>query len=107
MNGATGDAADAGTTGGSNGTNGTGTANRGFTLTYTTGDGTGTNSTSLPLLSDSAITSDLCVCFDTDGGFTWDPTTKVITVTNLVAKDTRTDTVQARASFKVLLVNDK
>ena len=84
-----------------------GTANRGFTLTYTTGDGTGTNSTSLPLLSDSAITSDLCVCFDTDGGFTWDPTTKVITVTNLVAKDTRTDTVQARASFKMLLVNDK
>ena len=107
VNGATGDAADAGTTGGSNGTNGPGTANRGFTLTYTTGDGTGTNSTSLPLLSDSAITSDLCVCFDTDGGFTWDPTTKVITVTNLVAKDTRTDTVQARASFKVLLVNDK
>ena len=84
-----------------------GTANRGFTLTYTTGDGTGTNSTSLPLLSDSAITSDLCVCFDTDGGFTWDPTTKVITVTNLVAKDTRTDTVQARASFKVLLLNGK
>ena len=107
VNGATGDAADAGTTGGSNGTNGTGTANRGFTLTYTTGDGTGTNSTSLPLLSDSAITSDLCVCFDTDGGFTWDPTTKVITVTNLVAKDTRTGTVQACASFKVLLVNDK
>ena len=107
VNGATGDAAYAVTTGGSNGTNGTGTANRGFTLTYTTGDGTGTNSTSLPLLSDSAITSDLCVCFDTDGGFTWDPTTKVITVTNLVAKDTRTDTVQARASFKVLLVNDK
>ena len=84
-----------------------GTANRGFTLTYTPGDGTGKHSTSLPLLSDSAITSDLCVCFDTDGGFTWDPTTKVITVTNLVAKDTRTDTVQARASFKVLLVNDK
>ena len=107
VNGATGDAADAGTTGGGNGTNGTGTANRGFTLTYTTGDGTGTNSTSLPLLSDSAITSDLCVCFDTDGGFTWDPTTKVITVTKLVAKDTRTDTVQAHASFKVLLVNGK
>ena len=106
-NGTTEGAADVGTTGGGNGTNGTGTANRGFTLTYTTGDGTGTNSTSLPLLSDSAITSDLCVCFDTDGGFTWDPTTKVITVTNLVAKDTRTDTVQARASFKVLLVNDK
>ena len=106
-NGTTGGAADAGTTGGGNGTNGTGTANRGFTLTYTTGDGTGTNSTSLPLLSDSAITSDLCVCFDTDGGFTWDPTTKVITVTNLVAKDTRTGTVQARASFKVLLVNSK
>ena len=84
-----------------------GTANRGFILTYTAGDGTGTSSTTLPLLSDSAITSDLCVCFDTDGGFTWDPTTKVITVTNLVAKDTRTDTVQARASFKVLLVNDK
>lgn len=83
-----------------------GTANRGFTLTYTAGDGTGTASmTTLPLLSDSAITSDLCVCFDTDGGFTWDPITKVITVTNLVAKDTRTDTVQARASFKVLLVN--
>lgn len=83
-----------------------GTANRGFTLTYTAGDGTGTASTTtLPLLSDSAITSDLCVCFDTDGGFTWDPTTKVITVTKLVAKDTRTDTVQARASFKVLLVN--
>ena len=108
VNGATGDAADAGTTGGSNGTNGTGTANRGFTLTYTTGDGTGTSSTTLPLLSDSAITSDLCVCFDGDGsGFSWDPATKVITVTNLVAKDTRTDTVQARASFKVLLVNDK
>ena len=107
-NGATGGAADAGTTGGGNGTNGTGTANRGFTLTYTTGDGTGTNSTSLPLLSDSAITSDLCVCFDgTDSGFSWDPATQVITVTNLVAKDTRTDTVQARASFKVLLVNDK
>lgn len=82
-----------------------GTANRGFTLTYTAGDGTGTSSTTLPLLSDSAITSDLCVCFDTDGGFTWDPTTKVITVTKLVAKDTRTDTVQAHASFKVLLVN--
>lgn len=85
-----------------------GTANRGFTLTYTAGDGTGTgtaSTTTLPLLSDSAITSDLCVCFDTDGGFTWDPITKVITVTNLVAKDTRTDTVQARASFKVLLVN--
>lgn len=87
-----------------------GTANRGFTLTYTAGDGTGTgtaSTTTLPLLSDSAITSDLCVCFDTDGGFTWDPTTKVITVTKLVAKDTRTDTVQARASFKVLLVNGK
>ena len=93
--------------GGTNGTTGGGTANRGFTLTYSAaGTGTGTNTT-LPLLSDSAITSDLCVCFDTDGGFTWDPTTKVITVTNLVAKDTRTDTVQARASFKVLLVNDK
>ena len=87
---------------------GTGTANRGFTLTYTAGNGTGTSSTTLPLLSDSAITSDLCVCFDgTDSGFSWDPATQVITVTNLVAKDTRTDTVQARASFKVLLVNDK
>ena len=107
VNGATGGAADAGTTGGGNGTNGTGTANRGFTLTYTTGDGTGTNTT-LPLLSDSAITSDLCVCFDGDtSGFSWDSATKVITVTNLVAKDTRTDTVQARASFKVLLVNGK
>lgn len=109
VNGATGDAADAGTTGGGNSTNGTGTANRGFTLTYSAaGTGTGTNTT-LPLLSDSAITSDLCVCFDTDAdsGFSWDPATKVITVTNLVAKDTRTDTVQARASFKVLLVNDK
>lgn len=87
-----------------------GTANRGFTLTYTAVDGTGTASTTtLPLLSNSAITSDLCVCFDTDAtsGFSWDPTTKVITVTNLVAKDTRTDTVQARASFKVLLVNGK
>lgn len=106
-NGTTGGAADAGTTGGGNGANGTGTANRGFTLTYTAGDGTGTSSTSLPLLSDSAITSDLCVCFDTDGGFTWEPTTQVITVTKLVAKDTRTDTVQAHASFKVLLVNGK
>ena len=84
-----------------------GPANRGFTLTYTAGDETGTSGTTLPLLSDSAITSDLCVCFDTDGGFTWDPTTKVITVTNLVAKDTRTDAVQAHASFKVLLVNGK
>lgn len=108
VNGATGGAADAGTTGGGNGTNGTGTANRGFTLTYTAGNGTGTSSTTLPLLSDSAITSDLCVCFDgTDSGFSWDPATQVITVTNLVAKDTRTDTVQARASFKVLLVNGK
>lgn len=107
-NGATGGAADAGTTGGGNGTNGTGTANRGFTLTYIAGDGTGTSSTTLPLLSDGAITSDLCVCFDGDtSGFSWDPATKVITVTNLVAKDTRTDTVQARASFKVLLVNGK
>lgn len=105
-NGTTGGATDAGATGGDNGTNGTGTANRGFTLTYTAGDGTGTSSTTLPLLSDSAITSDLCVCFDgTDSGFSWDPATKVITVTDLVAKDTRTDTVQARASFKVLLVN--
>lgn len=94
--------------GAGNGTTGNGTANRGFTLTYTTGDGTGTNSTTLPLLSDSAITSDLCVCFDGDrSGFSWDPAAKVITVTNLVAKDIRTDTVQARASFKVLLVNDK
>lgn len=102
-------AAAGGTNGADNGANGTGTANRGFTLTYTAGDGTGTNSTTLPLLSDSAITSDLCVCFDTDAtsGFFWDPTTMVITVTNLVAKDTRTDTVQARASFKVLLVNGK
>lgn len=107
-NGTTGGAADAGTTGGGNGTNGTGTANRGFTLTYTAGDGTGTSSTTLPLLSDSAITSDLCVCFDgDDSGFSWDPATQVITVTKLVAKDTRTDTVQACASFKVLLVNDK
>ena len=107
-NGATGGAADVGTNSGGNGTNGTGTANRGFTLTYTTGDGTGTNSTTLPLLSDSAITSDLCVCFDGDtSGFSWDPATKVITVTKLVAKDTRTDIVQACASFKVLLVNDK
>lgn len=107
-NGTTGGAADAGATGGGNGTNGTGTTNRGFTLTYTAGDGTGTSSTSLPLLSDSAITSDLCVCFDgTTSGFSWDPATKVITVTNLVAKDTRTDSVQARASFKVLLVNGK
>lgn len=108
-NGTTGGAADAGTTGGGNGTTGGGTANRGFTLTYTAGDGTGTSSTTLPLLSDSAITSDLCVCFDTDAdsGFSWDPATKVITVTKLVAKDTRTDTVQARASFKVLLVNGK
>ena len=109
VNGATGGAADAGTTGGGNGTTGGGTANRGFTLTYSAaGTGTGTNTT-LPLLSDSAITSDLCVCFDTDAdsGFSWDPATKVITVTKLVAKDTRTDTVQARASFKVLLVNDK
>ena len=85
-----------------------GTANRGFTLTYTAGNGTGTSSTTLPLLSDSAITSDLCVCFDgTDSGFSWDSATQVITVANLVAKDTRTDTVQARASFKVLLVNGK
>lgn len=107
-NGTTGGAADAGATGGGNGTNGPGTENRGFTLTYTAGDGTETASTTtLPLLSDSAITSDLCVCFDTDAtsGFSWDPATKVITVTDLVAKDTRTDTVQARASFKVLLVN--
>ena len=109
-NGPTGGAANAGATGGGNGTNGMGTANRGFTLTYTAGDGTETaSSTTLPLLSDSAITSELCVCFDTDdtSGFSWDPTMKVITVTNLVAKDTRTDTVQARASFKVLLVNGK
>lgn len=110
-NGPTGvDVTAGGTNGADNGTNGTGTANRGFTLTYTAGDGTGTASTTtLPLLSDSAITSDLCVCFDTDAtsGFSWNPTTKVITVTNLVAKDTRTDTVQARASFKVLLVNGK
>lgn len=107
-NGATGAAADAGTTGGSSGMTGSGTANRGFTLTYAAaGTGTGTNTT-LPLLSDSAITSDLVVCFDSDGsGFSWDPATKVITVTNLVAKDTRTDTVQARVSFKVLLVNGK
>lgn len=108
-NGPTGvDVTAGGTNGADNGTNGTGTANRGFTLTYTAGDGTGTrtSSTTLPLLSDSAITSDLCVCFDGDGsGFSWDPATKVITVTNLVAKDTRTDTVQARASFNVLLVN--
>lgn len=94
--------------GGTNGTTGGGTANRGFTLTYSAaGTGTGTNTT-LPLLSDSAITSDLCVCFDGDtSGFSWDPATKVITVTKLVAKDTRTGTVQARASFKVLLVNGK
>ena len=107
-NGTTEGAADVGTTGGGNGTNGTGTANRGFTLTYTAGDGTGTSSTTLPLLSNSAITSDLVVCFDGDGsGFSWNPTTKIITVTGLAAKDVRTDTVQACASFKVLLVNDK
>lgn len=95
-----------GTGSGADGTTGSGTANRGFTLTYSAA-GTGTADTALPLLSDSAITSDLCVCFDSDGGFTWDPTTKLITVTKLVAKDTRTGTVQARASFKVLLVNGK
>lgn len=109
-NGTTGvDVTVGGTTGAGNGASGSGIANRGFTLTYTAGDGTGTSSTTLPLLSDSAITSDLCVCFDTDAdsGFSWDPATKVITVTKLVAKDIRTDTVQARASFKVLLVNDK
>lgn len=108
-NGTTGiDVTAGGTNGADNGANGTGTANRGFTLTYTAGDGTGVSSTTLPLLSDSAITSDLCVCFDGDGsGFSWDPATKVITVTNLVAKDIRTDTVQAHASFKVLFVNDK
>ena len=108
-NGTTGvDVTVGGTTGAGNGASGSGIANRGFTLTYTAGDGTGTSSTTLPLLSDSAITSDLCVCFDGDrSGFSWDPATQVITVTNLVAKDTRTDTVQARASFKVLLVNDK
>lgn len=104
-------AAAGGTNGVSNGTTENGTANRGFTLTYTAGDGTGTgtaSTTTLPLLSDSAITSDLVVCFDGDGsGFSWNPTTKAITVTGLVAKDVRTDTVQARASFKVLLVNDK
>ena len=96
--------------GGTNGTTGSATANRGFTLTYSAaGTGTGASSTTLPLLSNSAITSDLCVCFDTDGssGFSWDPATKVITVTKLVAKDTRTGTVQASASFKVLLVNGK
>ncbi len=98
-------AAADGTNGADDGTTGTGTANRGFTLTYATGSG---SSTTLPLLSDSAITSDLCVCFDGyTSGFSWDPATKVITVTNLVAKDTRTDTVQARATFKVLLVNGK
>lgn len=109
-NGTTGVAVTAGgTNGADNGANGTGSENRGFTLTYTAGDGTGTSGmTTLPLLSDSAITSDLCVCFDGDGsGFSWDPATQVITVTKLVAKDTRTDTVQARASFKVLLVNGK
>ena len=101
-------AAAGGTNGADNGTTGSGIENRGFTLTYSAADaGTGSNDTTLPLLSDSAITSDLCVCFDGDGGFSWDPTTKLITVTNLVAKDTRTDTVQARASFKVLLVNGK
>lgn len=100
-------AAAGATNGVSNGTTGSGTANRGFTLTYTAGNGTGTSTTTLPLLSDSAITSDLCACFDTDGGFTWDAGSKVITVTDLVVKDTRTDTVQARASFKVLLVNGK
>ena len=98
-------AAADGTNGADNGTSGSGTANRGFTLTYS--GGTGTSTSTLSLLSDSAITSDLCVCFDGDGGFTWDPATQVIAVTNLAAKDTRTDTVQARASFKVLLVNGK
>ena len=98
-------AAADGTNGADNGTTGSGTANRGFTLTYS--GGTGTSTSTLSLLSDSAITSDLCVCFDGDGGFTWDPATQVIAVTNLAAKDTRTDTVQARASFKVLLVNGK
>ena len=108
-NGTTGiDVTAGGTNGADNGANGTGTANRGFTLTYTAGDGTGTSSTTLPLLSNSAITSDLVVCFDGDGsGFSWNPTTKIITVTGLAAKDVRTDTVQACASFKVLLVNDK
>ena len=100
---ATDPSAAGGTDGADSGTTGTGTANRGFTLTYATGSG---SDTTLPLLSDSAITSDLCVCFDGDGsGFSWDAGSKLITVTNLVAKDTRTDTVQARASFQVLLVN--
>lgn len=78
---------------------------RGFTLSY---QGTGASAEKIPLLTDSAITSDLVVTFDdSSSGFTWDESTKTITVENLVAKDLKSGTVQARASFTVRLANDK
>ena len=78
---------------------------RGFTLSYR---GTGASTEKILLLTDSAITSDLVVTFDdSSSGFTWDESTKTITVENLIAKDLRTGTVQARASFTVRLANDK
>ena len=78
---------------------------RRFVLSYQ--GASGESPVTVPLLTDSAITSDLIVTFDdSSSGFTWDDSTKTITVENLVAKDLRTGTVQARASFTVRLAND-
>lgn len=81
-------------------------AERGFVLSYQ--GASGTTALTVPLLTDSAITSDLIVTFDdSSAGFTWDESKNTITVQNLVAKDLKTGTVQARASFTVRVVNGK
>lgn len=75
---------------------------RGFYLVYTTDSG----STTVPLLSDSAITTDLCVSFGEKGGFSYDPSKKTITVNNLTVQDLKTDSsVQASVSFTIRLLN--
>ncbi len=82
---------------------------RGFYLVYavtkTDASDTTTTKTTVPLLSDSAITSDLCVGFDTNGGFEWNKGSNTLTVKNLMVKDLKTDSIQAGTDFTIRLLN--
>ncbi len=80
---------------------------RGFYLVYAVTDasGTTTTQTTVPLLSDSAITTDLCVGFDTNGGFEWNKSSNTLTVKNLMVRDLKTDSIQAGTDFTIRLLN--
>ncbi len=80
---------------------------RGFYLVYAVTDASGTTTTEtpVPLLSDSAITTDLCVGFDTDGGFEWNEDSNTLTVKKLMVRDLKTDSIQAGTDFTIRLLN--